>query len=233
MARLMLLAVGVTVLAIIGLFSSSTYLCNVPSGWGDRLSFQELDAPSKVSTSLPPLGSMGPNGSGREHYRYYDTLYFIMKQFESDTKSVLEVGCTKDPFIKHVDWANERLCVAPYSAYGKTALGHAVNTTKADFVKWKAPKVYDLVVCSQVAEHVQNPKEFVRKLVRTAKIAVISVPFMWPPSAKSHHVTNYINLEMMENWTLPQKPIMSTIVQEDQDTHGRLRRLIVVYKSLK
>jgi hypothetical protein len=81
----------------------------------------------------------------------------------------------------------------------------------------------------------QIQKDFVRKLVRTVKIAIISVPFMWPPSAKSPIMlaTNYINLEMMEHWTLPQKPIMSTIVQEDQDTHGRLRRLIVVYKSLK
>jgi hypothetical protein len=116
MTRLMPLAIGFAVLATIGLYSSSTYLCHVTSGWGDRLSFQEIDAPSKVSTSLPPLESMGPKESGREHYRHYDTLYFIMKQFESDTKSVLEVGCTKDPLIKQVYWVNERLCVAPYSA---------------------------------------------------------------------------------------------------------------------
>jgi hypothetical protein len=155
----------------------------------------------------------------------------MAKHFENDTKSVLEVGCTADPFIKHLDWTNERLCIAPYSAYGEKSLGGlAVNMTKADFAKWKAPKVYDLVVCSQVAEHVQNPQKFVQKLVQSAKIAIISVPFMWRPS--DHHVTNFINLEMMENWTLPQKPIISTIVQEDNDVLGRNRRLVVVYKSL-
>jgi hypothetical protein len=56
MARLMLLVVGGTVLAIIGLLSSSTSLYNVTSGLGEQPSSQEIDAPSKVSSILPPLG---------------------------------------------------------------------------------------------------------------------------------------------------------------------------------
>lgn len=229
-ARIVFLVPAGVVLTLAGLLHSLPSLCNVTTELAEQVTFQELreaKEPKQASTRLPPIGSMGPKGSGRDHFRYYDTLYFISKQFGLDAKSVLEVGCTSDPFIKHLDWVDERTCVAPYSAYGKKSSGQQVSMTKADFYEWKAPKVYDLVLCGQVAEHVEDPKTFVRKLVETAKVAIISVPYMWGPDEKAHHVTDYISLETVEQWTHPKKPVLSTIVQEDRS----LRRLIVVYIS--
>ena len=43
-------------------------------------------------------------------------------QFGANAKSIMEVGCASDPFLKYLDWIDERTCVAPYFVnYGKTS----------------------------------------------------------------------------------------------------------------
>jgi SAM-dependent methyltransferase len=130
-----------------------------------------------------PVGALGPSNSDRSHYRYYDSLYYTALQYGADAQSIIEVGCASDPFIQYLDWADRRTCVAPYFVdYTKSnkKLNHTkIEKITADFMKYKLPnnKKYDLLLCSQVVEHVPDPKPFMRKLIDSAETSIISVPY--------------------------------------------------------
>jgi SAM-dependent methyltransferase len=118
----------------------------------------------------------------------------------------------------------------------------------ADFATWSPPpstttvvpttnsnnatKTYDLVVCSQVIEHVDDPRSFVQKLLQMTNpesggIAIISVPYQWRPCGTvCNHKWHYISEQTLLSWSHPYLPIETRIVTE----RNRLARLIAVYR---
>ena len=184
------------------------------------------------------IGSLGPKATSRRRYRYYDTLFFMALQYGADAQSIIEVGCASDPFIQHLHWINEKTCVAPYFVnYGdqesKNDNRTNVKMITADFVEYEiADKTkYDLLVCSQVLEHVPSPALFLRKLISSARTSIISVPFNWDDcGSKCNHVTHKITREMLLEWSAPHEPIHSGIVMEDSDYKKNKGRIILVYK---
>lgn len=155
-------------------------------------------------------------------------------QFGRKAKSIIEVGCASNPFIKYLNWIQKRTCVAPYFAdYGnglnKLEVGSIIEAVTADFMEYELPNndKYDLLVCSQVVEHVQNPSAFVQKLIRSAKTSIISIPYKWEDCGSNcGHNTHEISYNRILEWSQPHVPIYSTIVQEA----SLARRIIVVYQ---
>jgi hypothetical protein len=195
----------------------------------------------KHSKHIVPIGSLGPKNTNREHLRYYDSMYYTALQYGADAHTILEVGCASDPFIKHLDWADKRTCVAPYFVdYSNNNAKHKddkVEKITADFMEYELPlnKKYDLLLCNQVLEHVSNPKSFMLKLIDSAETSIISVPFDWGNCGSKkdngcNHVTDNITYERLLMWTHPHKPIHSTIVTEKVDSKYN-KRIILVYKS--
>jgi hypothetical protein len=207
-----------------------------------------LLASNKLALSLAraPVGQLGPAKTRRNRFRYYDSLFYTSLQFGKDATSLIEVGCASDPFIKYLDWVYRRTCVAPYWVkYGgggdnaNTELDGSDTTSGiesivADFMEFKVEDYsYDLLICSQVVEHVPDPSAFVKKLIRTAKTSIISVPFEWPDCGKQcNHKTDEISYEMLLKWSEPHVPIFSSIVKEKKEGSSReaSRRIIVVFQ---
>ena len=202
----------------------------------------DQSVPSSDSKQLVPVGSLGPKNTNRKHLRYYDSMYYTALQYGADAHTILEVGCASDPFIKYLDWADKRTCVAPYFVdYSSNNAVHKddkVEKITADFMEYELPlnKKYDLLLCNQVLEHVSNPKSFMLKLIDSAETSIISVPFDWGNCGSKevkhgcNHVTDNITYERLLMWTHPHKPIHSTIVTEKVDSRFN-KRIILVYKS--
>lgn len=113
---------------------------------------------------------------------------------------------------------------------------NAIESVVADFMEYKVKDYsYDLLICSQVLEHVPDPSAFMKKLIRTAKISIISVPYKWPDCGKScNHKTDQIDYEMILKWSNPHKPIYRSIVQERLDegrNYASSRRMILVFEQ--
>jgi Methyltransferase domain len=89
--------------------------------------------------------------------------------------------------------------------------------------------LYDLVLCSQVVEHVEDPRAFVQKLLQMTNpasggIAIISVPYLWGPIGV--HLTHYISEKTLLEWSHPYLPIETRIVKEP----NLIARLVAVYR---
>jgi len=206
---------------------------------------------------MAPIGSMGPKGTSRARYGYYDSLFFLTMQYGRGAKSLLEVGCASDPFSKYLNWIEDRTCVAPYFiqyAGGGTIASHQLAASKdmygvefveADFMTYEATPAatttssavaakkekYDLLLCSQVVEHVPDPGAFFRKLIESAKTSIISVPYNWPPCGKiCNHVTDHITLDTILEWSKPHTPQHYTIVKEGAGGASS-RRIITVFTT--
>lgn len=185
-----------------------------------------------------PVGNLGEANTSRQKYRYYDSLFYATLQFGADATSLIEVGCASDPFIKYFDWIDKRTCVAPYfieyngGALKKKLSGsHAIESVVSDFMEYEIEDYsYDLLICSQVVEHVPDPSAFIKKLIRTAKTSIISVPYDWPVcGGKCGHLTHEITYEKLLEWTTPQKPIYSSIIHEHRGSTGR--RILLVFQQ--
>lgn len=195
-----------------------------------------------------PIGHLGPKGTTRESLTYYDTLFYLAMQYGGgkggNVRSVLEVGCADDPFVKYLSWIDDITCVAPYfvkyagrsdekedAGASLTSTGETdpsatttqrygeVKLVEADFMEYNgisSGKEYDLVVCSQVVEHVPDPAAFMKKLIETAKVAaIISVPYMWTNcNPKCHHLSNHISIDTVLEWSHPYKPKQISIVSD-------------------
>ena len=200
-----------------------------------------------LSLAKTPIGKLGPANTIRRNFRYYDALFYTALQFGNDATSLIEVGCAAVPFIKYLDWVDKRTCVAPYFVKydGKdegneniqlTGTSNAIESVVADFMEYKVDDYsYDLLICSQVLEHVPDPAAFMKKLIQTAKTAIISVPYKWPDCGKTcNHKTDKIDYETLLKWSKPHKPIYSSIIQErlvGKRDPGSSKRMILVFQK--
>ena len=112
------------------------------------------------------------------------------------------------------------------------------NMITADFAQWDPtinslpPNLstivkYDLVICSQVVEHVNQPREFVQKLLQTTNnYVIISVPYKWKPCKTCNHKTHNINIPLMKTWSEPYEPIDISIITEE----NKMSRLIMIFQ---
>ena len=153
-----------------------------------RLRAGYLDAVSDASVQL---GAMGPPCTKRASLHYYDTLFLLARMYAPNGGSVLEVGCGADPFSGLLTWFDtQRVCVAPYFApYHQRSCNQSATTTRptaavqqvtADFMKWNSSQKFDLVICSQVVEHVEHPASFVKKMLEYGRtVKYICHRFLW------------------------------------------------------
>jgi hypothetical protein len=89
-------------------------IVNMPAGW-KQITTNELGGRTTIDFFAPsappvnrlaraldatPIGSLGPKGTKREHFVYYDSLYFLAMQYGRDAKTFMEVGCASDPFAQ-------------------------------------------------------------------------------------------------------------------------------------
>ena len=128
-----------------------------------------------------------------------------------------------------------------------------VSVIQSDFLKWRprgwlSPSVpeggpealiaaaagttpsplYDLVLCTEVVEHIAQPREFLRKLLAIGGLVVLSVPYRWESCENTdcHHKQNRITRDKIAAWA-GRQPLAYDIVEEA----GGEQRIICIYKQ--
>lgn len=185
----------------------------------------------------------------RKAFRFYKDLHCVIERYAKTAKSALDVGSSLPPFINTLPWIGTKVILGPRFAGnvgkgGKEILSlqrieakFGVKAIKADFLAWQPPNdwqpvpgalpLYDLILCSEVVEHVESPSVFVRKLLAMGRVVVLSVPYLWDgcDHTRCHHKTNKISRQKIESWA-GRPPQAFDIVEEANGD----RRIICVYE---
>jgi len=156
----------------------------------------------------------------RKHFKYYGEVVRLARAHVPDGKQVLDVGPGRSDMLERLDWFERRVAVD--RSYAPRRAG--VETVIADFLDYRPDTRFDLVLCLEVLEHLEDPGPFARKLLASGRTVIISVPYRWPPGTWATHRQDPVDEVKLLGWT-GRAPVATSIVADGRE------RLISVYRS--
>ena len=163
-----------------------------------------------------------PYWDSRKHFRYVLYVQELVRILEPDAKSAIDVGARDTPIMEGFDWIEDRSTLDYSNPYSS----ERVKGISANFFEFDSPKHYDLALCLQVLEHVQDAVSFAQKLFQIADRVMITVPYKWPAGANKWHVQDPVDFNKLHSWT-GREPLISAVIQERQGS----RRILAYYRQ--
>lgn len=159
--------------------------------------------PAEPAAEAPrPPRAAAPGGraaywAGRHDSLYYRAVYQIVAVAGDGAQSVIDIGSAETDYVTWFDWIGEKVQLNR----GFTRAGPpGVRRIAADFFDWTPDKVYDIALCLQVLEHVEDARGFCDRLKATARQLVVSVPWMWPAGRVASHVHDPVDEAKLMSW---------------------------------
>jgi Methyltransferase domain len=158
----------------------------------------------------------------RREHRYYREVVRLAREHVPWGGRALDVGAHEVELLGELDWFEERLALDTRYVMPK----RGVRAMVTDFMEFEPDGPFDLVLCLQVLEHLAEPEPFARKLLRTGRTVIVSVPFRWPAGAHPPHLQDPVDEAKLRDWT-GGEPLDSTLVEDGRE------RLIAVYRGAR
>ncbi len=153
---------------------------------------------------------------------YLYTVRELVTHLAKEAQSLIDVGSAGCPYLDWYDWIPNRTSLdmdLPYVSAG-------IDSVKSNFLKWSKDRDYDVCTCLQVLEHVPQVEDFAQKLLETANVLIVSVPYKWTYGNNKSHVHDPVDEIKMLSW-FGKPPNFSIIVRE---VFTDSRRLVNVYE---
>lgn len=145
----------------------------------------------------------------RKNSIYLRFVDYIVSSVGANAASLIDIGSRDCAYFSWFPWIEERVSLdlkAPY-------VGDGVRSIVADFFAWQPDKRYDVALCLQVLEHIEDAATFSRKLVDLADHVIVSVPYKWRPGSVTTHVQDPIDINKFNSW-FPIRPTYYSVVSE-------------------
>lgn len=153
----------------------------------------------------------------RKNLLYYQVARTLATGLSNKASSMIDVGSGGCPYLDWFDNIPHKTSIDIYKPYK----ARKVNAIRGDFIKWKTDRHYDIALCLQVLEHVEEPEPFAKKLLDIASIVVVSVPYRWQAGRCKQHIHDPVGEEKMLEW-FGRKPNFSYICHEITSCNPRL-----------
>ncbi len=154
----------------------------------------------------------------RAHLKYYEALRYLLAGLTKGTKNIIDVGSNGVDMLSHL---NVPLKYSLDLRNPCTAEG--IVPIKEDWLKYNVEEKFDVVCCFQVLEHVADATDFAQKLLSSAKILIVSVPYYWAAGSCKYHVHDPVSEEKLYSW-FKRHYDFSMIVHDNER-----QRLILIY----
>jgi 2-polyprenyl-3-methyl-5-hydroxy-6-metoxy-1,4-benzoquinol methylase len=173
--------------------------------------------------NLPMVGSRAPHDilgywAKRRNSRIYLMSLLFAHYFCRDKDTVADVGCHSAPLVLMLPGFKRRYAIdpSPHAANcwrdvdGATFVN--VPLEDVDVKALTGRRKFDLIMCTQVIEHVDTPASFAHMLLARARRVIVSTTFETPAGHIESHVHDPIDLEKFEAW-FPRKPLGTFIAR--------------------
>ncbi|MBA3005980.1 MAG: class I SAM-dependent methyltransferase [Proteobacteria bacterium] len=149
----------------------------------------------------------GPNDDSegywadRKNHDLYRLQLGIVRSMFPNVKSAIDVGCYTSAVMVEMDWVPKRVVTDIRTNLSENWSGvEGVQFVPGDAFNLKFEELFDLVLSNQTIEHLENPADFVRKLLQLGKSLVISTTFEVAAGVIPGHVQDPISLEKFNSW---------------------------------
>jgi hypothetical protein len=154
-------------------------------------------------------------------FNYYKQVMGFAMKYAGDGGSILDVGSGNCEYIKWLTWFDKKHRIDKR----KTSTLEHVESIIGDFMDFETTWCYDLVICLQVLEHLDEPAEFCRKLLSVGRCIIISVPYKWRKGMCRYHVQDPVDEKTLEQWA-GRFMIDKAVVADNT-----LKRLVAVFEG--
>jgi hypothetical protein len=137
----------------------------------------------------------------RKDHDLYKLTVFIAKAMFPNATSIIDVGSYISPLILDFDWIPRKVA----TDIQKPLIKNWENVKGVEFIAGDAFKLdfsekFSIVLSNQTIEHVEDPKEFVKKLMSLGNGLIISTTFELPYGTIPGHIQDPISLEKFQSW---------------------------------
>ncbi|MDE7253387.1 MAG: class I SAM-dependent methyltransferase [Acetatifactor sp.] len=141
---------------------------------------------------------------------YYKYIRSLIAVCSSNTEAILDVGSGGIDVLSHC--SNIPYKVSLDMRY--PVCGEDIEAIRQDFLEYEPERVFDIVCCFQVLEHIQDVEIFCRKLMRLSRnLVIVSVPYMWKEGRCKSHVQDPVDYDKLVGW-FDCAPAFCNIVEE-------------------
>ena len=144
----------------------------------------------------PPSASADSYWDKRKDFVYLHVVRTLMDGLSASVSSAIDIGSNGCPYVT---WLPDHVSKASLDRH-RPYVGEGVESIKANFLTWQAPRCYDLVTCLQVLEHVPDVKTFCDKLLEISNVLIVSVPYKWPENKNRNHIHDPVDENKMLQW---------------------------------
>jgi hypothetical protein len=156
----------------------------------------------------------------RQHFKYYAEVVRLARQHAPAGGRVIDVGAGPTRVLQDLGWFDERVALDRLPERRQPG----IKTVQQDFLVYEPGAQFDLVLCLQVLEHLDDPRGFAQKLFAIGRTIIISVPYKWPHQFYPPHKQDPVDETKLAGWTR-RTPIETSIVMDNRE------RLIAVYRD--
>lgn len=157
----------------------------------------------------------------RRHLVYYQEVLRLAKKYVPRGSNALDVGAAGTDLLSELDWFHRR--VALDLVYPPRRRG--IERVMINFMEYRPDVKFDLVLCLQTLEHIEDPTPFARKLLKTGETVIVSVPYKWPRGLQETHVQDPVDEAKLLAWT-GRQPAETRVMLNGKE------RLIAVYSCV-
>lgn len=199
----------------------------MPSRLNRILLWVEHRFPRSYQVALPmgrALLRIKPSASRRSYWRqrrrlkYYQEVIRLARKYVPDGRTMIDVGAGETGVAERLAGFQRRVVLDIHPIRPR----RGVDIVTTDFMQYEPDARFDLVLCLQVLEHLEDPGPFARRLFDIGRTVIISVPYRWPEGFWPWHLHDPVDEAKLEDWTRRQ-PTETCVVTDEQ------QRMIAVY----
>jgi hypothetical protein len=145
----------------------------------------------------------------RKNLLYFRYVDYMVCAVGANATSLIDVGSHNCEYLTWFPWIQDMASLdirQPFEA-------PSIRSIKADFFEWEPDKKYDVALCLQVLEHIDDAPRFAAKLLTLANNVIVSVPYKWAEASAKSHVHDPIDRTKFNSW-FPVEPDYSVVVTE-------------------
>ncbi len=161
----------------------------------------------------------------RQGLNYYRRVRELCDAIKPHHESIVDIGSNGCPQLDWFPTVPRRVSIDLVMPYQ----GKGIESVTGDFLSYVPADRFDLGLCLQVLEHIEDPAPFARHILTVSRHAVVSVPYLWPEGATVWHCQDPVDEAKMQTW-FGRAPDYSEIVAEESKSRKN-RRLICHYHT--